>query len=55
VEEKHRIDYPANLGAGAEKKAFLQKGLNSNLEIPGYNSPTLNGKGYTFNVTPNER
>lgn len=42
-----------------KKKFFLQlsaksKG-NSNLEIPGYSSPVLNGKGYTFNQLPNER
>jgi len=30
-------------------------GLNSNLEIPGYNDSTLNGKGYSFNSLPNER
>jgi len=35
VEDKHRVDYPANLLAGGEKKAFIQKGMNSNLEIPG--------------------
>jgi len=47
VEDKHKVDYPANLGGDKkeEKKSFIQKGLNSNLEIPGYNSPTLNGKG----------
>jgi len=39
-----------------KKAAFIQiKGVNSNLEIPGYNEPTLNGKGWTFNQLPNER
>jgi len=33
----------------------VQKSFNSNLEIPGYNDPTLNGKGYSFNNLPNER
>lgn len=58
VEIKNMIGYPsellANAGA-AEKKAFIQKGFNSNLEIPGQNNPVLNGKGYTFNQLPNER
>jgi len=34
---------------------FIQKGFNSNLEIPGYNNPELNGKGFSFNSHPNER
>lgn len=40
VEIKERIDYAPNLpapkeGGAEEKKSFLQKGFNSNLEIPG--------------------
>lgn len=43
---------------GLGGKSFMQKSkgsFNSNLEIPGYQSPTMNGKGYTFNAVPNER
>lgn len=36
-------------------KAFIQKGFNSNLEIPGYSNPDMNGKGYSFNNLPAER
>lgn len=50
VEMKHKI---GEFTAG--RKSFIQKGFNSNLEIPGYNNPELNGKGYTFNQLPNER
>jgi len=46
----HLADFSKPVGS-----AFLQKGFNSNLEIPGYNEPILNGKGFSFNPNPNER
>jgi hypothetical protein len=50
-----RVEIKHMIGDFTTKKAFIQKGFNSNLEIPGYNDPTLNGKGYTFNQLPHER
>lgn len=34
--------------------SFMQKGSSSDV-IPGYNSPVINGSGYTFNPLPQER
>jgi len=50
-----RVEIKTNIGNFSDKgaKSFMQ--INSNLEIPGYNNPVLNGKGYTFNQLPNER
>lgn len=42
-----RVEIKENIAKYTLKKSFIQKGLNSNLEIPGYSNPTLNGKGYS--------
>lgn len=39
----------------AGRMRFAEKSVNSNLEIPGYNNPEINGKGFSFNANPNER
>jgi len=56
------VEKKEHLGDFNKGAAFIQthmanttSGLNSNLEIPGYNDSTLNGKGYSFNSLPNER
>eukprot|EP00341_Mesodinium_pulex_P009902 CAMPEP_0116921814 /NCGR_PEP_ID=MMETSP0467-20121206/21874_1 /TAXON_ID=283647 /ORGANISM="Mesodinium pulex, Strain SPMC105" /LENGTH=197 /DNA_ID=CAMNT_0004599993 /DNA_START=408 /DNA_END=1001 /DNA_ORIENTATION=+ len=52
----HLGEYNRNYsGKGVFERSRFKQNPNSLLDIPPYNSPNINGKGYTFNPHPEER